>query len=324
MKLIKLLATLALGLSVLPCTSFGRQWPDRPIHIVVPFSAGGSTDVVARIISAKLTERLGQSVVVDNKTGAGGTIGSDYVVKSPPDGYTLLVGTSSTIAIAPYIYGKLPYDPRRDLLPVSLLGVADILVAVNPKKVPARNLAQLIQYAKDHPGKLTFASGGVGTISHLLGEYFKAAAHIDMLHVPYKGDTPALTDLIAGRVDMEFGTSVAFLPALKTGQLIALAVTSAQRSKNMPQLPTVAESGVPGYEAVQWFGILAPARTPPAVLQRLNTELQAILQMPDVQAQFAKLGFEIAGGSPQKFAQFLQAEDKKWKQIVKLSGARLD
>jgi tripartite-type tricarboxylate transporter receptor subunit TctC len=316
-------ALAALALLLLPLGAFAQAWPTRPIKLVVPFSAGGSTDTVARIMADKLTPRLGQPVVVDNRAGAGGAIGSDFVAKSPADGYTLLVGTSSTLAIAPWVYTKLPYEPSRDFAPVSLLGTADIIIVVN-SKVPVRTVPELLKYAKANPGKLTFASGGNGSISHLLGEYFKSMAHVDMLHVPYKGDAQMVTDLLGGQVDLAFGTAVAFLPFVKSGQVRALAVTNPKRSTTMTDLPTVQEAGVPGYEAVQWFGIAVPSGTPREIIDRLNGEIRAILALPEVRARFGELGFDVVGDSPEEFAAFLRTENAKWKKIAEVSHTRLD
>ena len=316
-------AAAALAASLLPLAAHAQAWPSKPVKMVVPFTAGGSTDTVARIVSDKLTARLGQPVVVENKAGAGGALGSDFVAKSPADGYTLLVGTSSTMAIAPWVYTKLPYNPTRDFAPVTLLGIADIIVVVN-SNVPIRNTKQLLDYAKANPGKLTFASGGNGSISHLLGEYFKSMAKVDMLHVPYKGDAQMVTDLLGGQVNLAFGTAVAWLPHIKSGKVAAVAVTNPKRSSTLTDLPTLNESGVPGYEAVQWFGIAAPAGTPREVVQRLNTEIKAILQMPDVQKRFVELGFDIVGDTPDEFAAFLRAENAKWKQVAEIAGTKLD
>jgi tripartite-type tricarboxylate transporter receptor subunit TctC len=323
MNFVRFLAGMA-ALCLLPLVASAQQWPARPIHVVVPFTPGGSTDMVARIVAEKLSPRLGQPVVVDNKAGAGGAIGSDLVAKSPADGYTLLVGTSSTMAILPHVYTKLPYNPTRDLAPVTLLGISDIMVVVNPTRVSARSIKDLIAYAKANPGKLTFASGGNGSISHLLGEYFKSMAQVDMIHVPYKGDAQMVTDLLGGQVDMAFGTAVVFLPHLKSGKLVAIAVTNPTRSTSLPDLPTVSEAGVPGYEAVQWFGIAAPANTPPAVVQRLNTELRAVLALPEVRARFGELGFDVVGDTTEEFSRFVSAEDQKWKKIADIAGTKLD
>jgi tripartite-type tricarboxylate transporter receptor subunit TctC len=278
---------------------------------------------VARIIAEKLTPRLGQPVIVENKAGAGGSVGSDMVAKSAPDGYTMLVGTSSTMAILPYLYRKPPYDPNRDFAPVVLLGTADIMVVVN-SEVPVASIKDLLAYAKANPGKLTFASGGNGSISHLLGEYFKSMAGVDLLHVPYKGDAQMVTDLLGGQVNMAFGTAVAFLPHVKSGKVRALAVTNPKRSTTQTQLPTVSEAGVPGYEAVQWFGIAVPAGTPKEAIQRTNAEIAAILAMPEVKARFTDLGFDIVGGPPEEFAGFLRSENAKWKRIAEIAGTKLD
>lgn len=316
----------AFGACALALVSFGvsaQAWPSKPLKIVVPFSAGGSTDTVARILSDKLSPLLGQPVIVDNKAGAGGQIGSQYVARSAPDGYTMLMGTSSTLAIAPYVYRHLPYDPNKDLMPVALLGTADIIVVVNPK-VPVRSIRELIAYAKAHPGKLTFASGGNGSISHLLGEWFKSMAGIQMLHVPYKGDAQMVNDLLGGQVNLAFGTAVAFLPHVKSGKLVALAVTNPKRSTTEKELPTVSEAGVPGYEAVQWFGVAVPRGTPKEIVDRLNGDIRKILEEPDVKAKFAQLGFDVAGGTPDEFAAFLESENAKWKRIADISGTKLD
>jgi len=314
---------LLLGLFVISSNLFGQTWPNKPLRIIVPFSAGGSTDTVARIISEKLTIKLGQPVVVDNRPGAGGSVGSELAAKSPADGYTLLMGTSSTLAIAPYVYKKIPFDPNRDFIPVILLGTADIMVVINPK-VPARSIRELIAYAKANPGKLSFASGGNGSISHLLGDYFNSMANVDMLHVPYKGDAQMVTDLLGGQVDVAFGTAVAFLPHIKSGKLVALAVTNPKRSSTQVEIPTISEAGVPGYEAVQWFGIVLPTGTPPNIVALLNNNLKEILTYPDVKFKFSELGFDIASGSPNDFSVFLNSENLKWKKIAAISGTKLD
>jgi len=262
-------------------------------------------------------------VVIDNRGGAGGTSGSDVVAKAPPDGYTLLVATSSTHAIAPSLYPKLPYDPLRDFVPVSLVGTATILLVTHPS-VPVKTVGELIAYAKAHPGQLSFGSTGNGSVSHLTAEYFKSTAGVDMQHIPYKGDSPLAIDLVAGRVQVAFGTAVAFLPFVQQGKLNALAVTDAKPSPIAPNLPTVASSGLPGFEALQWFGILAPAGTPKEAVARLNAEIGKILQMPDVVDRLRGLGIAIDGGTPASFATFLRAEHAKWGKIVKASGAKVD
>jgi tripartite-type tricarboxylate transporter receptor subunit TctC len=316
-------AAAALAVAFAPLSGFTQPWPSKPLKLIVPFTAGGSTDTVARIVAEKLSTRLGQPVIVDNRAGAGGAVGSDIAAKSPPDGYTLLVGTSSTLAIAPYVYSKLPFEPTRDFAPVILLGTADIMIVVN-SQVPVHNVRELLAYAKANPGKLTFASGGNGSISHLLGEYFKSMAGVDMLHVPYKGDAQMVTDLLGGQVDMAFGTAVAFLPHVKSGKVRALAVTNPKRSTTQTQLPTVSESGVPGYDAVQWFGIAVPTGTSKEIVRRLNDEIRGILALPEVRSRFTELGFDVVGDTPEEFAAFLRAENVKWKKIAEIAGTKLD
>jgi tripartite-type tricarboxylate transporter receptor subunit TctC len=313
----------ALTALLLSATMAHAQWPNKPVRFVVPFPAGGSTDVVARIVAEHLRQGLGQSFVVDNRAGAGGTLGSDVVAKSAPDGYTMLIGTSSTHAIAAGLYGaKLPYDQVRDFAPVTLLGSATILLVVHPS-VAAKTVPELIALAKAKPGSLNFASSGNGGVSHLTGEYFKSLAGIDMQHVPYKGDTPMITDLVAGRVSLAFGTAVAFLPYVQKGTLHALAVTNAKPSPVAPGLPTVAQT-LPGFEALQWFGLLMPAGTPAEIVARLNAETVKVLHLPEVRERFQAMGLEIAGNSPGEFAAFMRAETAKWGKIVKDSGAKID
>ena len=299
------------------------QWPAKPVRFVVPFPAGGSTDVVGRIVAEHLRQGLGQTFVIDNRAGAGGTVGSDVVAKAAPDGYTMLICTSSTHAIASGLYGsKLPYDQVKDFAPVTLLGSATILLVVHPS-VAAKTVPELIALAKAKPGTLNFASSGNGGVSHLTGEYFKSLAGIEMQHVPYKGDTPMITDLVAGRVSLAFGTAVAFLPYVQKGTLHALAVTNAKPSPVVPGLPTVAQT-LPGFEALQWFGILMPVGTPAEIVARLNAEILRILRLPEVRERFQAMGIEISGNSPEQFAAFMRAETAKWGKIVKESGAKID
>jgi tripartite-type tricarboxylate transporter receptor subunit TctC len=300
----------------------GQQWPSKPVRFVVPFPAGGSTDVVGRILAEHLRQGLGQTFVIDNRAGAGGTTGSDVVAKAAPDGYTMLICTSSTHAIAGSLYARLPYDAVKDFAPVTLIGSATILLVVHPS-VPARSVPELIALARSKPGALNFASSGNGGVSHLTGEYFKALAGIDLQHVPYKGDTPMISDLVAGRVSLAFGTAVAFLPYVQKGALNALAVTNSKPSPVAPALPTVAQT-LPGFEALQWFGLLMPAGTPLDVVSRLNTETLRILRLPEVRERFQAMGIEIVGNSPEQFTAFMRAETAKWGKIVKDSGAKID
>ncbi len=314
----------ALAVLLLSFTAVAHaQWPAKPVRFIVPFPAGGSTDVVGRLIAEHLRQGLGQSFVIDNRAGAGGTTGSDAVAKAAPDGYTMLIGTSSTHAIASGLYGaKLPYDQVKDFAPVTLLGSATILLVVHPS-VAAKSVPELIALAKAKPGTLNFASSGNGGVSHLTGEYFKSLAGVEMQHVPYKGDTPMIIDLVAGRVSLAFGTAVAFLPYVQKGALNSLAVTNAKPSPVAPNLPTVAAT-LPGFEALQWFGLLMPAGTPADIVAKLNAEVVKILKLPEVRERLQAMGIEIAGNSPEQFAAFMRSETTKWGRIVKDSGAKID
>jgi tripartite-type tricarboxylate transporter receptor subunit TctC len=303
--------------------ALAQTWPSRPIRLVIPFPAGGSTDIVGRMMGEKLSQSLDQPVVIDNRGGAGGTTGSDLVAKAPADGNTLLMGTSSTHAIASSLYSRLAYDPARDFAPVNLIGTATILMVVHPS-VPAKSVAEFIALAKAKPGQLMFGSTGNGSVSHLTAELFKSMAGVDIRHVPYKGDSPLALDLVAGRVQVAFGTAVAFLPYVRNGQLRALAVTDAKPSRVVPNLPTIASSGLPGFEALQWFGLLAPAGTPREIVARLNTETGKVLQMPDVQQKMQGLGIQVINGGPDQFAAFIKSESAKWGKIVRDSGAKVD
>lgn len=303
--------------------ALAESWPAKPVRLVVPFPPGGSTDIVGRLIAEKLSKSLGQQMIVDNRAGAGGTIGSDAVAKSAPDGYTLLIGTSSTHAIAPSLYSKLGYDVARDFAPVTLLGTATIMMVVHPS-VPAKSVAEFVALAKAKPGEVMFGSTGNGSVSHLTAEHFKSLAGVDMQHVPYKGDTPMTTDLLAGRVHVAFGTAVAFLPHVQAGKLKALAVTDGKPSPVAPDLPTVAASGLPGFEALQWFGILAPTGTPNEIVSRVHAEIANALQLPEVRERLQGLGMQIVGGDPEQFGSFMRAESAKWGKVVRDSGAKID
>ncbi len=311
-----LFACLALG-------AFAQDYPNRPIKLVVPFPPAGTTDILARAAAQKLTESLGQSVVVDNRPGAGGNIGSDLVAKSPPDGYTLLMGTVGTHAINPSLYSKMPYDHIKDFVPIVLVaGVPNVLV-VNPA-LPVYSVADLIKLAKEKPGSINFASSGSGTSIHLTGELFKTMAGVDMTHVPYKGSAPAITDLMGGQVQIMFDNLPSSLQQIKAGKLRAIAVTSLTRAPALPNVPTISESGLPGFEASAWFGVLAPAGTPPAVVAKINGEVNKWLQSADAREKLLAQGAEAAGGSPEKFAAFIRSETDKWAKVVKASGAKVD
>jgi tripartite-type tricarboxylate transporter receptor subunit TctC len=300
-----------------------QSYPNRTIRLVVPFPAAGTTDILARAVAQKLTEALGQAVVVDNRPGAAGNIGSDLVAKSAPDGYTLLMGTVGTHAINPSLYSKMPYDHVKDFAPVVLVaGVPNVLV-VNPA-LPVNSVSDLIKLAKDKPGQINFASSGSGTSIHLSGELFKTMAGVDMTHVPYKGSSPALTDLIGGQVQIMFDNLPSALPQIKSGRLRAIAVTSLKRAPVLPDIPTINESGLPGFEASSWFGVLAPAGTPATVVARINAEVNKWLQSADAREKLLGQGAEAAGGSPERFANHIRAESEKWAKVVKASGAKVD
>jgi tripartite-type tricarboxylate transporter receptor subunit TctC len=299
-----------------------QTWPAKPIRWISPWPAGGANDVFSRALAQKLTESLGQPVVVDNKAGAAGTIGSDIAAKAPGDGYTIVMGSSPTHAIAPSVYSALPYDPVRDFVPVTLVAVVPNVLVVHPS-LPVKSVAELIAYAKANPGKINFASTGNGTSQHLSAELFRTLTGVDIVHIPYKGSAPALTELLAGTVQIAFENLPTMLPHIQAGKLRALAVTPAKRSAIMPDLPTIAEAGVPGYEASVWFGVLAPAKTPRAVVDRLHEEIMKALETPDLKMRMAALGAEVVGLGPDQFAAYLNNEIPKWAKVVKAAGVPL-
>lgn len=297
-------------------------YPTKPVRLVVPFPPGGPTDVLARIVAPKLGERLGQTIVIDNKPGASGMVGADVVAKAAPDGHTLLVNASIHI-INPSLYPKQPYDAVADFAPISNLADVPLVLIVNPK-VPARSVKELVALAKSSKTPLAFASAGNATSQHLSGEAFKLAAGVDLLHVPYKGSAPALTDLVSGHVQLMFDSMPSSMPFIKSGAVRALAVTTARRSAALPDVPTMADAGYPALDISTWYGVWAPAGTPAPIVQRLSTEIAAIVRQPDMRAQFEKLGAEPVGNTPAEFAAFAKAELSKWASIVKASGAKVD
>lgn len=309
--------------AVIASSAMAQDYPVRPVALVVPFPAGGPTDLFARQIGFELSKSLGQQVVVENRPGAGGIIGSQAVARAAPDGYTLLMATTGTHAINATLYSRLGYDPVRDFAPVSTVSHASNLLVVNPN-VPARNVKELVALAKSKPGKLTVASSGNGTTIHLSAEMFKAMTQTDMLHVPFKGSAGALIELIAGRVDVMFDNFATAWPHVKAGKLHALAVTDSRRLRAAPDLPTVAEAGVPGYEATVWFGVLAPAGTPEAVVKRLNAEIRKVLDSAAVKEKFAAEGAEPFPLSPAEFSDLIKADIVRWGEAVKRSGARVE
>jgi tripartite-type tricarboxylate transporter receptor subunit TctC len=290
---------------------------------VVPFAPGGSTDVVARILADRLAVELKQSFVVDNRAGAGGNIGADVVAKSAPDGYTLLMGTTGVLAINKHIYRNMGFDPEKDFAPVSYTSLITNILVVNPA-VPASTVAELVRLAQAKPGSLTFASSGAGSSTHLSGELFKSLAGVDILHVPYRGSSQALVDVMAGQVTMLFDNAPSSLPYVEQGKLKAIAVTSTRRLPNLPNVPTIDESGVKGYESLSWSGIVAPAGTPRPVIMRLNAAIERILATEDVRGRFASLGVEAVGGPPEAFAAHIRAESEKWGRLVKTAHITLE
>jgi tripartite-type tricarboxylate transporter receptor subunit TctC len=315
----------ALALATLACTTiaFAQSYPTKTIKFLVPFPPAGSTDISARAVAGKLGERLGQPVVIENRPGAGGNIGTDVVAKAAPDGYTLIVGTVGTHAINASLYSKMPYDHIKDFAPVILLSSTPNVLVVHPS-LPVNSVKDVINLAKSKPGELTFASSGSGTSIHLSGELFKSMAGLQMIHIPYKGSGPMQIDLISGQVNMSFDNLSAAMTQIKAGRLKALAVTGTSRSPMLPDLPTVAESGLPGYEATSWNGIFAPAGTPKEIIDKLNRELNAILQSPDTRKFFAEQGGEAGGGTPEQLGAFVRSETVKWAKVVKESGAKVD
>ena len=300
-----------------------QSWPAKPIRWIVPFAPGGTTDILARTIGDKLTIALGKPVIVENNPGAGGGVGAVQTAKAAPDGYTIMGGTISTHAINASLYKTLPYDPIKDFTPITLIARVPNLLVVNPD-VPAKNVKELIALMKANPSKYTFASSGNGTSQHLSGELFKSMAGVDMQHIPYKGSPAALQDVVSGQVTMTFDNITTAWPLAKAGKLRALAVTTAQRSPIAPDVPTLAEAGLAGYEIGSWQGVFAPAGTPVDVVKRLNTEIVKIINMPDVREKLVGLGAEPVGNTPDEFAALVKSEVVKWAAVVKQSGARVD
>jgi len=313
----------ALALAMLASGAHAQAWPAKPIKWVVPFAPGGTTDILARTIGDKLAIALGQPVIIENKPGAGGGVGADYTAKAPADGYTIMGGTISTHAINASLYKSLPYDPVKDFAPITLIARVPNMLVVNPD-VPVKNVAELIALMKASPAKYTFASSGNGTSQHLSGELFKTMAGVEMQHIPYKGSPPALQDVVGGQVTMTFDNITTAWPLAKGGKLRALAVTTAKRSSVAPEVPTLAESGLAGYEVGSWQGVFAPAGTPPEIVKRLNTEIVKIIRMPDVNEKLTALGAEPVGNTPEEFGALVRAEVGKWADVVKKSGAKVD
>jgi tripartite-type tricarboxylate transporter receptor subunit TctC len=300
-----------------------QPYPAKPVRLVVTFPAGGAADVLARTLTVKLADALGQPVVVDNRPGAGGNVGAEAVAKAPADGYTVLFGTNGTHGINPALYGKVPYDPVKDFAPVALAQTLPSILVVNPS-VPASSLRELLDYVRARPGKIDYASAGNGTTSHFAAELMKVQAKLYMVHIPYRGGAAAIADVIAGRVPVMIQTAPDTLPQMRAGKLRALAITSEARSPLAPDIPTMAESGLPGYEVTSWTGVLAPAGTPREAVDALAAALAKVAADPDYRERLAKIGAEPAHRGPAEFAAYIQTELAKWAQAVKASGARVD
>lgn len=317
----RFLATLLAGM-ISPVVR-AQAYPARPIRIIVPFPPGGAVDFYARIVQPALTEKLGQPIVIDNRPGASGMIGADLVAKSPPDGYTLLLGNIASLAINVGLYAKMPYNPVTDFTPITHTVDVNYVLVVHPS-VPARTVRELIEYARTNPGKLAFGSAGSGSLPHLAGELFKSLTGVQMTHVPYKGGGPMVSDLVGGTIQLVIADQANLMPHVKSGNLRALAVASPARSPGYPELPTIAEAGVPGFQAVAWNGLVAPAGVSPDIVKRLNAVFVETMATPSVSARLVEGGLDPVGDPPESFARFIPAEIAKWSKIAKEVGARAD
>jgi tripartite-type tricarboxylate transporter receptor subunit TctC len=316
-------AALVACLLALAPLAVAQTFPIKPARLVVPFPPGGPLDAIGRLVAQGLGERWGQNVVVGNKPGAGGNIGADFVAKSPPDGYTVVMGALSTHAVNPSLYSKMPYDAQKDFAPITRVAITPNVLVVNPA-LPVNSVRELIAYAKAHPGKLSFGSGSTGSAGQLAGELLKVDAGVDMVHIPYKGAAPAMQALLAGDTQLMFDNLANAMAQVKAGKLRALAVTTAERSKLAPDLPTMAEAGVSGFDISTWFGLFAPAGTPPDVVAKWNADVTRILDAPDMRERLMAQGAEPAPDSPAEFGRFVSGELAKYARIVKASGARVD
>lgn len=317
------IGAIALAAATLSLGAAAQAYPTKPITIVVPFSAGGTTDILARLVGQYLTTELGQSVVVDNKAGAGGNIGGALVAKAPADGYTLFMGTVGTHAINAALYKKMPFDHVKDFAPLSRVANVPNLLVAHPSQ-PFKTVPEMIAYAKANPGKINFGSPGNGASPHLSGELFKSMAKVELTHIPYKGSAPAVSDLLGNQIAIMFDNMPSVIPHVRSGKLRAIAISTAKRSPELPDVPTIAEAGVPGYEAVSWFGLFAPAATPKPVLDKLSTALSKVLANPEVQKKISAQGGETVNETPAQFAAFIRSETTKWGKVVKESGATVD
>ena len=314
---------LALSLALLTPLAGAQAWPSKPIRVILAVPAGATPDVTARLVFPGLSQQLGQQLVADNRAGGGGIIGAEIAAKSAPDGYTLFISSPGALTILPHLRKGLPYDTLRDLAPISLISIGPFVLMVHPA-VPAKNIRELIALAKAQPGKLNYASAGNGVANHLAGELFKQMTGTDIVHVPYKGAPQAVTDVVGGHMNMMFNSISPIVGHIKAGRVRVLGIASLQRSPQLPDVPTIHESGVPGFEAVNWFGMFAPAKTPRPIINRVNAALVKTVKTPEMQAQFVALGADPVGSSVEEFTAFVRRDMEKYASIVKISGAKID
>jgi tripartite-type tricarboxylate transporter receptor subunit TctC len=323
LQALRLVAVAVLSVVALTSQGAAQNYPERVVRIVNPYPAGGSVDVTARILAQKLSDNVGQQFIVENRSGGGGNTGSDSVAKSDPDGYTLLFTAPGPLTVNQTLYSKLPFDPAKDFVPIALFATAPIVLIVHPG-VAANNVQELIALAKGNPGKINFASAGNGTTNHLSGELFKSMAKIDIVHVPYRGAGPAMNDLIGGHVQMFFDLTPVVLPQINAGKVRALGAAGGKRASKLPDLPTIAEQGLPGFEVFSWYGLVAPAKTPEPVLDKLRDEVAKVLKAPDMIARLHELGLEPGTAFGKDFSTFMAAETRKWAEVIRISGAKAD
>ncbi|MCC6533930.1 MAG: tripartite tricarboxylate transporter substrate binding protein [Burkholderiales bacterium] len=323
MKIAAPLPLLMLTLAAVANQSWAQSYPTKSVRFIVGYSPGGATDLMARFLAAKLTDAWNQQVLVDNRPGAAGTVGADMVAKSPPDGYTLLMAASPEVVIAPSLYSRLPYDPLKDFSPITVAALGAFMLVIHPS-VPARSVKDLIAFAKSRPNQLNFASGGQGTAIHLTGELFKTTAGIAMVHVPYKGSGPAVADLLGGQVHLMFESIPIAMPHARAGKLRVLGIATAKRSQVVPEVPTIAEAGLPGFEGGTWYALLAPGSTPKDVVAKLSAESTKILKTPETRELLSSRGVEPVGNTPEEFAVFMRSEIAKWAKVARDSGARVE
>ena len=321
MRLLRTVSTVIL--SALAVSAVADDYPNKAIRLIMPYPIGGSIDIAGRMVAQRLADNLGQAVVVDNRTGAGGIVGTETGARAAPDGYTVLMGGTGTLALSPSLQKNLPYDPNKDFTPVTLLVTIPYVVVVQPS-FKAANIKELIALAKAKPNEINYGSGGSGSAPHLAAELFKTMADVRITHVPYKGSTPAITDTMSGQVQLTFTGIPSVMTQMKAGRLRPIGVTSLKRTAALPEVPTIAESGVPGYEVNPWFGVLLPARTPQPLVSRLNAEILKVLQLPATRERFAAEGFEAAGNTPAQFAAYIKAEQIKWGKVIKDAGIKAE